>query len=1316
MNKDNSKRCLDFTTTYNMKSKRIKHDGEKKEGNIRNIIKLLNNYCNHDDALEDMSDYMVSSYKNFLIECIYKEIKNINEEKNERKDKRDDIIKLIGICLKIIKNHHEVFKYANIYYVCINTLFLLLNNITYNNNNDDDVINYMIYSCFDMFFNLISSNNWARKNCHIHIFSKLNFIHFFIISKLFKRLYIQIDDTIYMLPFKYYINMIIKNIDIYQLDNNILGENKKEKYEEKNDDFFNIEENDIFITSLKNRNNHLQKVSDSIYDSNIFHSTYGLSYDDMNDYYKTYKNIKRTNIYIIKEKEKNVDNSNENNIDYVKNINNIYYIMNNIHNNYGMVLKNYDISYSYQIYYDILFKIFSTIINLIINNDLTIYIIKECVSIILNMCDISKKQHKIIFDILSVYKFYIKNKQKMLERYIIFIFYLINAILDEEKKRYFSKLIKPLNMYFYLLQSECSEIRMCVKEYLLLHSINNNNGNKGKEIILSHNNLSSSCSDNNYNYMLDVLYEDSLNELHICNITNILNETNNCIIQFVKSIHLIFLHLKYILDICKSSNVHNEQFYFQYDLFFKDLGTDPVFKNYLQNDINMKKEKIFYKCNSIICSDKYIIIKNNIIEIENLIKTIDVYMNLLNSHNIKYLSLCIIYFIFFFIKILKYINKIYDADIQRNFSKNFFFIIKHLFIQSIYVFEMLIERKAWEEINNILMYIIKSQHDNKKNEHKKLHIFNKYNIINKKYIINYIKNNSASGELNEQPLNILIKKFYLTIINFLIPVKYQNKIQSNVLSGHIINNNDDDNKNNDDDNKNNDDDDNKNNDDNNKNNDDDNKNNNNIEMIIINKGVKTKWPFFNISNFYFFIKLLLNIFYFFYKNNMCENFMGIFFFDSIFKRVKEKIIQEEPDIFILLKKQKIHFGDVENDDTNIELKYKKYISYELSSYISFCLYFLKSILLFDDKLYNILNYSKYKKDIINLCKLQLCMYEFFLPAKSTNNGFSLSILVLYYLYIKIYHNKNKDKKIVHLILRLIFYATYKSLNTMQSDNIIIYKNGTNEDHTSKQNKMNNNDDDNNDNNYYYYNNNCNNFDFTHLKTRSYPKHNNDKQFIINRNFEKPFEEYYLNNSLHAFLSGLNVLTNITKLIILKYDIVYKNNIIIKGSNILNKQKKKKKKRSSIITVYYRYLYKLYNVLMKKTKDDFFYSTRKYVLQYIKHFIILNTVLIMNYKYRNNINFKKVLSFCLYNLYTDYDVSVFSLIYSIAFSLRNYINLCSSKIKKSNYYLERVDYLLFKVVEEYKSYDIPETNLWEEYISKYVSFETLKHTNVDCPGE
>ncbi|EUT85733.1 hypothetical protein PFAG_02766 [Plasmodium falciparum Santa Lucia] len=450
----------------------------------------------------------------------------------------------------------------------------------------------------------------------------------------------------------------------------------------------------------------------------------------------------------------------------------------------------------------------------------------------------------------------------------------------------------------------------------------------------------------------------------------------------------------------------------------------------------------------------------------------------------------------------------------------------------------------------------------------------------------------------------------------------------------------------------------------------------------MNKGIKTKWPFFNISNFYFFNKLLLNILYFFYQNNMGENFMGIFFFDSIFKRIKERIILEEPDIFILLKKQKIHFNEVEYDNTNIVLKYKKYISYELSSYISFCLYFLKKIILNNDKLYDLLNCTKYKKRIINLCKLQLCLYEFFLPTKSTNNGFSLSLLVLYHIYVKIYNNKNMDRKMVHLILRLIFYATHKSLNTMERDNIIIYKNDRNGERTmEKKNKIHNN-------NICNICNNCNNFNSTHLKTRFCPKENNDKLFIINKNFQKPFEEYYLNISLHVFITGLNVLTNITKLIILKYDIDYKNNIIIKGSNILNKQKKNKKKRSSIITVYYRYLYKLYNVLIKKTKDDFFYSTKKYVLQYIKHFIILNTVLILKYKFRNYINFKKILSFCLYNLYTDYDVSVFSIIYSIAFSLKSYINLCSSKIKNSNRYLERVDDLLFKVVEEYKSYDIP----------------------------
>ncbi|SOV14701.1 conserved Plasmodium membrane protein, unknown function [Plasmodium sp. gorilla clade G2] len=1317
MSKHNTKRSIDFIrTTYNIESKRKKDEDKKKEGNIKNIIKLLNNYYNHDDNLEDVSDYMVSSYKDFLIECIYKEIKNknMNEEKNERKD---DIIILIRICLKIIKNNHEEFKYGNIYFVCINTLFFLLNNIIHNGNNNhnnnnisssctyyyinnDDMINFMIYSCFDIFFNLISINNWTKQNDHIHIFSKLNFMHFFIISNIFKKLLIQTDDTIYELPFNYYIiNMIIKNVDIYEVDDNIIEKNKNEDNVEKKHNLFNTEGDNLFIKSLKNRNNILQKKNDHIDDdNNIFPSSYVSSDGYMNDYYRTYKKFKRSSEYIMKEKKQkqNVDNSNETNIYDINSINSInninsVYIINNLYNNFWVMLKNFNISNSHHIYHEIVFKIYSTIINLIINNDLTIYIINECVNIILNMCNISK-QDKIIFDILSVYKFYIKNKQKMLERYIIFIFHLINKITDEEKKSFFCHLIKPVNIFFYLLQSECSEIRMCVKEYLLSHKLYKKNENNKKEIISSNNNTIIYNNDKYY-HIFDLLFEEyPLNKLNIFNMTNTLDHSNICL-QFVNSLYLIFFHFKYILEIYKHPN---EDFIITYDLFFKDLGTDSVFKNYLKQQINMKKEKIFFKYNNIISSDKYIIIKNNIIEIEILIKTIDIYINFLNRHNIiKYLSLCIIYFIFFFIKILKYINKIYyQQHIQHNISKEFFFVIKNLFIQSIYVFEILIHKKLWKQINNVLLeYILKLQDDKIKNKKQKkkesVNIYDIYNIINKKYIINYINNNSTSDGSNEQPLNILIKKLYLTIINFLIPKTYKNKIiQSNVFSGHIINNNNNNNKN--------------------KNND----------MNIMNNYINIEWPFFNISNFYFFNKLLLNISYFFYQNNMCENFMGIFFFDSIYKRIKEKIIQEQSDIFILLNKKKIHMDEIQNDNTkkkNISLEYKKkiYISYKLSCYISFCLHFLKKILLIEDKLYNLLNRSKYKKGIINICKLQLCMYEFFLPARSTNNGFSSSILVLYYLYFKIYHNKNKNHKMAVQILSLIFYATHKALNNIRRNNIIIYKNDISEEQTKKKNNNNNNNNNNNSSSSSSSGNVSNCLD---LKTSCYAKQNSENQFIINKNFEKPFEEYYLNNSSHVFITGLNVLTNIIKLMIIKYDIVDKNNIIIKGSNILSTKKKKKKKKKKIITVYYKYLYKLYNVLMKKTKDDFFYSTRKYILEYIKHFIILNTVLNLKYKYRNNINFKNILSFCFYNLFTDYDVSVFSTIHSIAFCLKNYINLCSSKIKKSHHYLRRVDDLLFKVVQEYQSYDTPETNLWEEYISKNVSFETLKHTNVDCPGE
>ncbi|CRG94156.1 conserved Plasmodium protein, unknown function [Plasmodium gallinaceum] len=1101
--------------------------------NIKNLINLLHKYTSNDN-LDDISDFLASSYKNFLIDSIYEEINYCPKH---------ELNHLICICLDIIKNNHKEFKYQNIYFICLNTLFILLNK-------SSDNTNFIEFLVFKIFLDLVNQNEWTEYN-HIKIFAKLNYINLFIISNTFEK-YISNDDYLSICSFKKIINntyvqryidgeeIFIKNSNIYnknELNKNIKDDNEKiEKYFN-----FNFLIKKHRLSNLFSETNHKNINSISNY-----------KYNEK----RTYKKIK---IFNYKDSTENK----------------VFYINKKFTPTSNILSDN------------LILEIYRTIINLVVRYDLTIYIIYECVNIILSMCKLCN-QELIVHDFLFVYKFYIKNDKKCSERFIMFVILLIGKCQNKYQKSLFLKLIKSFNSFLYLLNTKNSDLCMFTKEALLTL----------KFLKFEFNN------------------EEALSEeksAHIIKVNKKLNLEN----EFIRIMNLVLFHLNFIYDISKKKKLDRKIIELQYDNFFKNLGEDILLKSYINEEIKIKKEKLFFSCENRL--NKNTLIINNISEIENIVKTFDCFFTFI--HNIKW-YIC---FIFFFINTLNSIEKI-NEKLSFRLSKEFFFLIKNLFIQATYVFEIIEKKEGIANDEDINVIIDSIYIENEKNYNKSKILL----LFEEKKIQKMIENIKIKSKLrNVNSIFVLLEDLYFVIINFLMPIK-------------------------------------------------------------------KKWVFFDSSNFYFFKKLLLRISYFYYKNVKCEQFIQIFFFESFFSRIKKKIKYElyrrkiDRHIFrntLLIQNQNIKWIDIKS----------RYISLKVAAYFTFCLDFLKTVTLFDEKNNDILKNSKNKKRIINICKVQLLKYKFFLSSKTSNNCFSLSVVILYHLYLNIYKNK-RNKKLLNDIILLLFLCTKKSLYNIKKENVIFYNNDLVKSKKCHKKKR--------------------SINTSLREINNVWDKENKGHIIITKKFEKPFEEYYLNSSLHIFITCLNTITNIIKLNIINNQIHYKN-IIIKKSKIKEQKKKKKKykkNKSNITLINYKYIRNLCNYILKKTHNDFFYSIRKYILSFIQHFISLNTILILKYKFKNSLDIKKIIDFCLYNILTDYDLNVFSIIYSIAFSLKKYISLCATKIKKSNYYFTLCDDLIFQILDHYYTYDYTSTNLWEEYISKLVSFDSLKHTMVDCPGE
>ncbi|SBS84369.1 conserved Plasmodium protein, unknown function [Plasmodium malariae] len=1203
-----------------------KENAKGREEYIKNLTGLLHNYASH-STLEDVSDFLASSYRHFLMDYILEDLKYCPSR---------DLNFLIGICLDIIKNNHKTFKYQNIYFICLNTLFLLLNKV-------NNVNGYMEFLSFIIFCDLIFTNEWT-KNSHIEIFAKLNYISLFIISNTFKKYALAeaaertnaaatvaaSDGTdITVFRFKQIIKHVCTEIVADERDNdNDNNDNvdwssiKNEKLEIQNNEFReNLEHDNSDVDTYFNRIPPVQKHcslnnSNSIFEKENYKNKRNrvIVFNDEKEVNKQslYKKIKTANCKEIVRKKR-------------KMITHVNYNFNTI---------------SDTISDELIFKIYNTVIHLAIKHDLTIYIIHECVNIVLKLCKLCNHE-LVVFDFLQLYTYYIKDNRKKSERFIVFVLELIAKCKNGNHKNLFSNLMKNFNLLIHLLYVENSDIRLFAKNCLL-----------------SMNFLSSHVKCNNEKAALaqgkDAIIRNTTPtsvtriEKDICRILNVENEID-------RVTNLILFHMSYMHDVISNKYAQDEKWRDianKYDNFYKNTsGQNCLLKNYIIDQIKTKKEKLFYKYNNMF--DKKTIIRNNIIEIENMIKTFDCLFSLLSDR-----SCWNVYFIFFFINMLKSIKKLsknqpyefsnefsdefsneFSNEFPNEFPNEFFFLIKNIFIQAIYVFENIAKmEEIWNDQN--ILTTVEYWYSEKKNrcynESSKKLLFMQEIIKKACSHLKYGKYSRAEGN-SKRVFIILLEDLYLTIIVFLMPKE-------------------------------------------------------------------NKWVFFNSSNFYFFKNLLLKISYFYYKNCGSTKTMEFVFFKNFFSRIKKRI------------KLKYHLKKINTDNlyTNIFSNFKKnkkylcsqhnYISQETNAHFTFCLDFLKTLLILFDKTPNYGEKEhKYKKLIINICKAPIFTFKFFLTSRSTSNCFSLSVIVLYHLYVSIYKS-GKDEKLLHEICVLLFLCCNKALNTIKKDNVIFYSNKLR--HGKKKKKKN-------------YKKGRNEYTSTSEKCKTENANYGDC-IIIKNDFEKPFKEYYLNSSLYIFITCLNVLTDIVKLTILRCNIFNKDSAIIIKRSKFEKQKKKQYKflrcKKSLILINYKYMCNMCKRFMKKTHANFFYSTRKYVLNFIQHFISLSTILILKYKLKNNLNIQRIFNFLFYNLFTDYDVSVFTIIYSIAFSLKNYINLCGTKIKKSNNYLEVCDDLISQILDEYYTYDFPETNLWEEYTSKTVSFDSLKQTVVDCPGE
>ncbi|ANQ07966.1 Uncharacterized protein PCOAH_00022520 [Plasmodium coatneyi] len=1162
--------CLIAEELPRSDDKNAKLEGER---NIKHLTALLNCYTNH-DAQDDISDFLASSYRSFLTNCICEELKCATSR---------DLNHLIGVCLDIIRNNHQTFMYQNIYFISLNTLFFLLNKV-------DNVSEYLEYLSFNLFYDLIFPSHWDEGN-HIEIFAKLNYINFFISSRIFSKI-IQApddDDDVPTPP----VNKTLNLLSIALLDDK--GEIPTSvKYRRIGSTTRGLSKNINHGNTILTNDAHVSPFLSAPCIFPFFRDSPPLPHVDLqngeifakqiNDQVLLYKR-QRTDAYkhpFEEGKKKTTQRKGDSDT---------------------TVFPPKE---------EIILKIYQTIIQLVINFDLTIYIIHECINVLLNLCE-KYHQELLLYDFLWLHKFFLKNDTTgKAERFIAFIIQVITKCEKKTQKQLFFKLLKGFDSFLDLLLASNSDIRAYAKDCLLSLNIANAPLRSDEKVVKQRGGTASTS--------------------RTCHITAHAES------QFCKITNLILFHMDYINHVSADQPVDEKDKETKYDEFFKSrIWQDPLLKRYIKDQINVKKGKLFRKDNE---ADKNTIIRNNIVEMEILVKTVDCLLGLVPDRSSA--SIC---FIFFFIHILKLIKKM-SKNGHLQFSKEFFFFVKHLFIQAVYVLE---------GIDRMEDKLTSGQNGQSIIDHFSIENEASYNKSGSEVLFEQreVKKTIERIQLrakgrSEKPLFSLLEEMYSTVILFLMPTG-------------------------------------------------------------------EKWTSLNASNCYFFKQVLLRISHFFYKKKASVNMMKLFFLDSLFRRIKKRTKWK-------LNHRKVHHEAhywhrhpyiYLDGESSISLKGKlnyknyaallfeksQYISGEEAFYFAFCLDFLKTFILFDESMSYDSKWSKYKRLIVSICKAPIFKYKFFLPATNTSSCFSQAVAVLHNVYLGIYRS-GRGKKLLHEISLLLLLCCDKALRSIKRDNVIFYgekmggpkrcyrmrRGSRNEFHDES-------------------------------RTKSCEQ---EEPIKISNTFEKPFKEYYLNNSLPVFIKCLSALTDIVKLNIMRCCTFGNTRVIIKKSKIEKRKRKRRtclKSERSLILFSHRYMSNFCKCLMKKTSEDFFYSARKYVLSFIQHFITLNTILTLKYKLRsrNILSVDKILSFCFYNIFTDHDVSVFSIIYSIAFSLKNYLTLCGAKVKKSNHYLAVCDDLIFQVVDEYYSYDFPETNLWEEYICKTVNFDSLKHTSVDCPG-
>ncbi|KJP86006.1 hypothetical protein AK88_04337 [Plasmodium fragile] len=1145
--KKRSSTCLIADGSPCSDDKNAKLEGEM---SIKNLTAVLNGYTNH-DAQDDISDFLSSSYRSFLTNCICEELKSATSR---------DLNHLIGVCLDVIRNNHETFIYPNIYFISLNTLFFLLNKV-------DNVSEYLEYLSCKIFYHLIFADPWNEDN-HVEIFAKLNYINFFISSRIFSKMIktSDDDDDVITPPFNKILNLLSITLlsDEGEIPTLVTGSRigSMTRRVSKNVNHVNtILTNDAHASPFIRAPcifpylRHDSSPNVDLQNGEIFSN-------QINDKVLLYKR-QRTDRYKhpLEEGKKKTDQRNG--------------------DSDTAVVPSKE---------EIFLKIYETIIQLVIKFDLTIYIVHECINVLLNFCE-KCHQELLFYDFLWLHKFFLKNDTtEKAQRFIAFIIQLITKCEKKRQKRLFFNLLNDFDSLLNLLFMSNSDIRVYAKECLLSLNIAN-------APLHTDENVVKECGGN----------ETTSRTFHIA---------SHAQTQFCKIINLILFHMDYINHVSSDEPVDEKAKEYKYDEFFKSrIGQEPLLKRYINDQVNAKKRKLFRTDMNDPDKNIIIIIRNNIVEMEILVKTLDCLLGLVPDR-----TSTSIYFIFFFIHILKLINKV-SKNRHLQFPKEFFFFLKHLFIQAVYVLEGIdrMEDNVASGQNGrpiIDHFSIKNEASYNKKD-SGMTLFEQSEV---KKLIERIQLRSKGR--NEKPLLFLLKEMYSTVILFLMPSE-------------------------------------------------------------------GNWTFLNSPNCYFFKQVLLRVSHFCYKKKASVNKMKFFFLDTVFRRIKKKTKWK-------LSRRKVHhehpYWDrhpyVYLDEACIislkgQINYKRYaalffekteyISGEQAFYFSFCLDFLNTFILFHKSMNCDTKWGKYKRLIISLCKVPIFKYKFFLPATNTSSCFCQAVAVLHNVYLVIYRS-GKGKKLLHEISVLLLLCCDKALRSIKKDNVIFY--GEKFGDLKKCYKM------------------SSSRDEFHGEGKTKSGEQQEQPIKIINTFEKPFKEYYLNNSLPVFIKCLSALTDIVKLNIIGCCTFGNKRIIIKKSK-MEKRKKKcrtylKKSERSLILFSHRYMRNFCKCLMKKTSEDFFYSTRKYVLSFIQHFIALNTILTLKYKLRrrNNLSVDKMLSFCFYNLFTDHDVSVFSIIYSIAFSLKNYLTLCGDKVKKSNHYLAVCDDLIFQIVDEYYSYDFP----------------------------